>query len=288
MTKKKKNIAKSLIHHYRWLIVDEDTKESKVSFRLNILNFLLLIAFLSLFIFGISFLFLKYSPFKDYFIDDTAQRGNNLAEKQELLELNEKLLSLEDSLQVNELYLTAISDVISGKVEVAKVDSLVAKQSPVLLNDKKLYATPEDSIFRMKIAEEELADLKQNSNVDSFLLFPPVRGIVTASYDITINHLATDIAASKGDDIKSIADGKVIFTDWTPDSGNIIIVLHRDDMISIYKHCLQVFKKAGDEVSKGDLIASIGNGGELTTGPHLHFELWIQGNAVNAEDYIDF
>lgn len=286
MASDKKNIRNRLIHHYRWLIVDEDTKVSQFSLRLNMLNFLLFISFLLLFVFALSFLFLKYSPFKDYFIDSPTE--SNLVQKKELLELNDKLINLEDSLRANQLYLTAISKVMSGRVKAAEVDSLVAKQSPVLLDDKSLLPTQEDSIFRMRMAKEELEELKAKSHSDNQLLFPPVRGIITASYDITQHHLATDIAASKGDDIKSIADGKVIFTDWSPDTGNIIMVQHPYEMISIYKHCSQVYKKVGDEVDKGDLIAAVGNGGEFTTGPHLHFELWIQGNAVNAEEYIDF
>ncbi|MXV37495.1 peptidoglycan DD-metalloendopeptidase family protein [Flavobacteriaceae bacterium Ap0902] len=288
MSKPKKNIAKRLIHHYRWLIVDEDTNQSKVSFRLNILNFLLLLSFFLLFSFGIIFLILKYSPIKDYFIDPQNTSQAALANKKELIQLNEKLMNLEDSLQANTIYLTAMSNVMSGRLSVEKVDSLMAKEIPILLDNANLMASEQDSLFRLQIAEEELQDFKSKPKEDNQLLFPPVRGVITASYDFTVNHLATDIAASKGDDIQTIADGVVIFTEWSPDTGNNIIVQHKNEMISIYKHCSQLYKNIGEEVEKGDVIASIGNGGELTSGPHLHFELWIQGKAVNAEEYIDF
>lgn len=285
--KKKKNIKHKLIYHYRWLIVDEDTNESKVSFRLNILNFLLLFSlFLTTCFFAI-FLLLKYTPVKEYFLNSSGV-NSSIAEHRELLKLNDEMMALEDSLKKNELYLTAISNVISGKFKAAEVDSLLAKQTPVLLDDKKLKASEKDSIFRIEIAKEELEGLKKVTTKENQLLFPPVRGIVTSSYDVKTGHLATDIAASKGDDVKTIADGKIVLIDWSPDTGNIIMVQHDNDMISIYKHCSQVFKKVGDEVGRGDVIASVGNGGELTTGPHLHFELWIKGNAVNPEEYIDF
>ena len=287
MEKPKKNIAKKLIHHYRWMIVDEDTHESKVSVRLNILNILLLAAFLTLLIVGLTLLTLKFSPLKTYFIEKE-ESVDLVKSKREMLQLNERMIALEDSLARNTLFLEHIQKVVTGDLKAAEVDSMMAKKI-TLLNDESLQASEEDSIFREQIAKEELEALRNAGTQESSgFLYPPVRGVITAGYDVTENHLATDIAAQSGQDIKVIADGIVVFADWNPDTGNTVIVQHQNEMMSMYKHCSKLFNKVGDEVEKGDVIAAVGNTGELTTGPHLHFELWIQGKAVDAEQYIEF
>lgn len=287
MAKTKKNIAKRLIHHYRWMIVDDDTHESKISMRINLLNVLLMCACLTLLIVGLTFLVLKYSPLKSYFVEQP--KFDEVKSKKELLELNEKMIAAEDSLLQNQLYIEHLRKVVSGDLKATKVDSLMAKQSPTIADKDMLKASEEDSLFRVQMAQEELENLKTTKKQSTIeTLYPPVRGVITNHFDVTENHLATDIAAKMGESIKTIADGAVVFADWNPETGNSIIVRHKNDMMSIYKHCSKVFKKVGDEVEKGAVIAEVGNTGELTTGPHLHFELWVQGNAVDAEEYIDF
>lgn len=288
MAKKKKNIAKRLIHHYRWMIVDDDTHESKISIRINMLNFLLTLAFFIMLMIGSAYLVLRYSPLKHYFVEQELS-GDELKYKKQLLELNENMIALEDSLAKNELYVEHLRKVVTGDIKAAEVDSLMAKQTPTIEDEALLKPSEKDSLFRVQMAQEELEDLKRTKKVEEIeLLFKPVRGIVTSHFDITQNHLATDIAAQEGENIKSIADGVVIFTEWNPDTGNAIIVRHDNEMVAIYKHCSKVFKEIGEQVDKGDVIAEVGNTGELSTGPHLHFELWIKGQAVDAEDYIDF
>ena len=287
MQKPKKNIAKKLIHHYRWMIVDEDTHESKISIRLNMLNTLLIGAFLTLLVAGLTFLALKYSPLKSYFIEERAG-FDEVKSKKELLQITERVIALEDSLASNTLFLTHLQKVVSGDLQAAEVDSMMAKKI-TQLNDESLKASEEDSLFREQIAKEELEALKNNKpTTNSNFLYPPVRGVITGHFDVTENHLATDIAAKIGEEVKSIANGVVVFADWNPETGNTIIVQHKDEIMSMYKHCSKLFNKVGDEVEKGDVIAAVGNTGELTSGPHLHFELWIQGKAVDAEQFIEF
>ena len=119
--------------------------------------------------------------------------------------------------------------------------------------------------------------------------FTPLTGIVSAGYSPSKTHYGVDIVAKSNEPIKCVADGTVIFTDYDfSDSGYVIAVQHRNNMISIYKHNSAILKKVGNFVSGGEIIAIIGNTGELTTGPHLHFELWFNGNPVNPEDFISF
>lgn len=288
MAKKKKNIKSRLIHHYRWMLVDDSTREAKFSMRITILNLLLVFAFLTTLLFGLAYAVLKFSPLKTYFIDETITFDQVKSEK-EILRLNEKIIAIEDTLNRNNLFIQHLQKVVSGDLKAAEVDSLMSKSTPVLLDDKSLKASAEDSLFRAQIAQEELESLKNSTTTNNLAtLYPPVRGIITGKYSISENHLATDIAAPIGESVKAVTKGIVVFSGWNPDTGNTIILKHDNDVMTMYKHCAKVFKEIGDEVAKGDVIASVGNTGELTTGPHLHFELWIQGHAVDAEEYIEF
>jgi murein DD-endopeptidase MepM/ murein hydrolase activator NlpD len=117
-------------------------------------------------------------------------------------------------------------------------------------------------------------------------LFSPISGIVSAPFDLRKEHYGVDIVAKTDEPVKCIADGSVLIASWTQDSGYVIVVQHRNNLISVYKHNSALLKKVGNLVSAGEIIAFIGNTGELTTGPHLHFELWMNGNPVDPEDFV--
>ena len=145
----------------------------------------------------------------------------------------------------------------------------------------------------MALREEvELEDkyniFERNGNDASLVLFPPVNGSVSQQYDVKNKHYAIDIVTETGSPVKVVADGIVVFSEWTSETGFVIIVEHKDGLLSVYKHNGSLSKTQGDLVVTGEVIASVGNTGELTTGPHLHFELWNNGKPVNPSDYIDF
>ena len=118
--------------------------------------------------------------------------------------------------------------------------------------------------------------------------FPPIIGIITAPFNPKIEHYGVDIVAKEKEPIKCIANGVVIFSSWTVEEGWIIAIQHSKNFVSIYKHNSALLKKVGNFVEAGDIIAIMGNSGELTTGPHLHFELWYEGVPVNPADFILF
>lgn len=289
MSKKKKNIASRLVKHYKCMLVDENTQDVKISIRLNLLNLLLIFALVSIIIVVSTFLTIRYSPLKNYFLPHS-EITSELKYKRELLKLNERIYAIEDSLAYNQLFIKHLQKVVSGDFKATQVDSLMTKKTSNFVNNDELKASHEDSIFRIQIAKEELEDLTQDnkSKTNPYLLFTPVKGVLTAGYDLTVNHYAVDIAAKSGESVKAIEKGTIIFADWNPETGNSIVIRHANDMISQYKHMSKVFKKAGYEVKRGEVIAIVGSSGELSTGPHLHFELWIKGKAVDPEKYIDF
>jgi murein DD-endopeptidase MepM/ murein hydrolase activator NlpD len=152
----------------------------------------------------------------------------------------------------------------------------------------------EDSIIRQLFEEESEYDLSvfnrrgKIGSISQLHFFPPVKGIVTNSFQATKSHYGTDIVSGADEAVKSTLDGTVTMATWTLETGWVIQVQHSNNLISVYKHNAELLKRAGDYVKAGEPIAIIGNSGELTTGPHLHFELWHNGVALNPEDYILF
>ncbi len=150
-----------------------------------------------------------------------------------------------------------------------------------------------DSSFRAEYERNDLSLVRfGGEEVDELrdvYLFKPIEGIVTDGFDPTVDHYGTDLVAKEDEPVKSVADGVVIFSSWTLEGGYVIGIQHsRGNLISVYKHNSDLLKNVGSFVFGGEIIAIIGNTGELTSGPHLHFELWNEGQAVDPENYIAF
>jgi murein DD-endopeptidase MepM/ murein hydrolase activator NlpD len=129
---------------------------------------------------------------------------------------------------------------------------------------------------------------KSLSTLNDYFFFAPLKGVITNGFNPASNHYGVDITSKENDAVKATLDGTVVLSTWTLATGNVIIIQHKDNIISVYEHNSVLMKKAGDQVKAGDVIAIVGNSGELTTGPHLHFELWYQGSPVNPIDYVTF
>jgi murein DD-endopeptidase MepM/ murein hydrolase activator NlpD len=112
--------------------------------------------------------------------------------------------------------------------------------------------------------------------------------VITNEFNASQNHYGIDIVAKQNEAIKCVLDGTVILSNWTLETGYTIAIQHQQNIVSVYKHNSALLKKEGEFVKAGDPIAIVGQTGELTTGPHLHFELWSDGNPVNPKDYINF
>ena len=156
---------------------------------------------------------------------------------------------------------------------------------------KSINLTPikEDSILREKVKKEDKYNLFESAKLNtSFILFPPVKGTISQEYDAKERHYAVDIVTERDTPVKATADGTVIFAEWTTEAGYVIILEHSQGLISVYKHNALLTKSQGDLVLAGEVIATTGNTGELTTGPHLHFELWSNGYPINPTNFIDF
>ena len=197
--------------------------------------------------------------------------------------------SLQQVLNKQNLYIMNIQDIFSGKVPIDSVqtlDSLTAAREDTLME-----RTKREEEFRRQYEENEkynLTSITSQPDVTGLILYRPTRGMVSDHFNAEKKHYGTDIAANPNESVLATMDGTVILSTYTAETGYLIGVQHNQDLISIYKHCGSLLKKEGERVKGGEAIALVGNSGTLSTGPHLHFELWYKGHPVNPEKYIVF
>ncbi len=283
--RKRKEIRQKLLHKYRLVILNENTYEEKISFKLSRLNVFITGSLFIVCLIGLTTLLIAFTPLREYIPGYSSTKL-----KKQAIELTYKTDSLVTVLNYTNKYLDNIRKVLNGDITNNKInrDSIFEQFK---LDPSSIDLTPikEDSILRAQVALEDKYNLfeKNTENVHQ-ILFAPINGTISQEYDFDKRHYAIDIVATKGTPVKSVADGIVIFSEWTSETGFVIILEHKNGLLSVYKHNGSLNKSQGDLVQAGEVIASVGNTGELTTGPHLHFELWNNGSPVNPKDYIDF
>ncbi|ADY29172.1 MULTISPECIES: M23 family metallopeptidase [Cellulophaga] len=283
--KKRKEIKRKLLNKYRLVILNEDTFEEKISFKLSRLNVFVLGWISTFVLIALTTVLIAFTPLREYIPGYSSTKL-----KKQATELTYKTDSLVNVLNYTNKYLSNIRMVLSGDVANNKMnrDSLF-EQVKIDPNTVDLSPIKEDLNLRAQVALEDKYNLFGNTKTESSLvLFSPVSGTISQDYDKDKKHFAVDVVAPKDSPIKSVAQGTVIFADWTTETGYVIIVEHKDNLLSVYKHNSALHKAQGEIVKAGEVIATIGNTGEITTGPHLHFELWSNGTSVNPTNYIDF
>jgi murein DD-endopeptidase MepM/ murein hydrolase activator NlpD len=283
--KKRKEIRRKLLHKYRLVILNESTFEEKISFKLSRLNVFVTGSLFIIGLIGLTTLLIAFTPLREYIPGYSSTKL-----KRQATELTYKTDSLITVLNYTNKYLNNIRMVLRGDIENNQInrDSLF-EQFKIDPSTVDLSPIREDSILRAEVALEDKYNLfESNKEGEGLVLFSPVSGTISQEYDAQNKHYAVDIVALKDTPVKSVAAGTVIFSEWTTETGYVIIMEHKNGILSVYKHNGSLNKNQGDFVRAGEVIASVGNTGELTTGPHLHFELWNKGNPVNPADYIDF
>ena len=278
--KRAKKFKKKLLHKYRLVILNEETFEERFSFKLNRLNVFVFSTLFALFLILATTFIIAFTPLREYI-----PGYSSTALKKKATRLAYKTDSLQQILDVNEQYLASIKKVLTGDVKTVNFnkDSLieVAKTDPSVL----IRTSRNDSLLREAVAKED----KYNPLIaPQYALFAPVKGTISENYDSTSKHYAVDVVTVKDSPVKAVADGTVIFAEWTAATGYVIILKHDNNLISVYKHNAMLTKEQGEIVKAGEVIGTVGNTGELTTGPHLHFELWRDGFPVNPTSFIDF
>ena len=276
------NFWKKLLHKYRFVIITDDSFEEKLSIKLSRLNIFAFSGFVVFTCFFVAVILIRYTPLKEYIPGKSTSQA-----KKELIALVIKSDSLEKTLHNREVYLQNINNIINGNELITPnmTETIQKKEGDVSFEKSK-----EDSILRAIVeAEDKGSIIIRNNNKNDFLIFyTPISGIVTDKFDSKTKHFGIDLVAKEKTRISSVLEGTVVISNWTSETGYVIGIQHKNDYFSLYKHNSVLLRSVGDFVNASDHIAIIGNSGELSSGPHLHFELWHKGTPVNPEDYILF
>lgn len=282
--KKKGKLKQKLTDQYRLVVLNEDTFEERFSLKLSRLNVFVLGGVLSFLLILITTFIITFTPIKEFI---PGYSSTTLKIKATKLALQTD--SLQRRLAIMHDYTKALQPILTGEIEAEIIDSLDIEANKIVIIDSLLNASREDSIFREKIESQDRFPIQNNAETNvKIVFFAPLTGTISENFDAKTKHLAVDIVAKNGTPVKATADGTVIFSGWNTETGYVIILKHAHDYISVYKHNATLLKEQGDFVKSGEVIASVGSTGELTTGPHLHFELWSGGYAVNPTNLIDF
>ena len=283
---KKKRLIKRLKNKFRLVILNDTTFEEKLSFRLSPMNVFILFISGSFLLISLITILIAFTPLREFIPGYT-----DVSLRQNLTNMVLKVDSLENDLTVKQHYLNNLRLIIQGKLP-----------SDTLLNDSALVPqydqearkiSKEDSLFRDFVEKEDAFNISNEKAGKSIGLlsgtyfFTPLNGLVTGHFEPKKDHYGVDIVAPENEAIKATLKGVVIFAGWTSETGHVISLQHDNNLISTYKHNSVLMKEVGDVVKAGYAIAIIVNSGELTDGPHLHFELWYNGTALNPEEYIN-
>lgn len=285
MTQKKfkNNIINFFNKKFRLVVINDETLEEEGLLKISRSNIIALISLVVIFIFIISFLIIVYSPLNKHL----PGKSSDLVQK-EFIQLALKSDSLASALSISSLYLSNIESIIKGdSISFEYLDDSLNK---IDNSEVSFFKSKEDSLLRMRVEKEDQSSLNLNSKRRNkqFLFFPPVEGFVSDSFNLQTNHYGIDLVAKSGTKIKSIGEGTVIVSDWNPQTGYVLGIQHSENFISFYKHCSVLLKNVGEIITTGENIAIIGNSGELSSGPHLHLELWKSGTPLDPSLYISF
>ncbi|MEN8769225.1 MAG: M23 family metallopeptidase [Candidatus Arcticimaribacter sp.] len=284
-TSRSKRIKKKLLSRYRLVILNEQTFEEQLYFRLTRLNVIIICTFLFALLFTGTIALVSYTPIKEFIPGYASTKMRKQAAENAF-----RLDSLLNAYRQSNQQLSAIRKVLTGEVDIAEIkEYAINLDTQNIVNPSVLKRSKQDSLLRSLVEQEDKYSvaLTSGSKVD-FVLYPPATGNLSQVYDPVNKHYAVDIVLNENAPIKAVAEGTVIFSEWTADTGYVIIIEHPYGLLSAYKHNASLSKSQGETVAAGEVIATAGNTGEYSTGYHLHFELWSDGFPMNPENFIDF
>ncbi len=285
-TGKRENKNK-LKNKFRFSIFNDTTHEELFVFRANGILSILTILLFVVFLIGSVTLLISFTSLRELI------PGYPSAESRRTLIQNTlKIDSLQNEVNIWRLQLANIQRIATGKKPL-HLDSILnlphtVQAEPANISD----LSRDDSLLRMQVMKEEQFGISSRQQkieqIEGIHFFPPVRGVVTQEYNVAINHPYIDIAAPENSVVSAVLAGTVIAADWNDNTGYVIQIQHDNNLVSIYKHNAKLLKKTGDAVTAGTPVALVGDKGTLSTGPHLHFELWHKGQPIDPAQYIKF
>ncbi len=290
MAIKKKNKKRSkafwnnIKFKYKLTIINENTLEEVAGLRVSKLNGISVLLSLLTVLFLVAAVIITFTPLRNYL-----PGYMNSEIRAQVVENALRADSLRLLVERQNLYIMNIQDIFQGKIKADTVHSIDSLTN--VREDSLMERTQREAEFRKQYEETEkynLTTITAHPEVDGLIFYRPTRGMISSPFNAEQKHFGTDIAANPGESVLATLDGTVILSTYTAETGYLIEIQHNQDLVSVYKHCGSLLKNAGDAVKAGEAIALVGNTGQLSTGPHLHFELWHKGRAVNPELYIVF
>jgi len=289
--KKKPGFWVRVRNRYRLVVMNDSTFEENFSLKLTPLNIFVAAGIISIIMIVLTVSLVAFTPLREYI----PGYGAEVKTRKELINLALKVDSLQYELSLRTQVMDNIKNIINGNIPTDSSKNASQKSSHPSGEIKDGIApSKEDSAFRSEVESQDKYSLAFSErktgkeSISNFFFFTPVKGMVTASFNASEEHYGVDIAAKENEPIKATLDGMVLFAGWTSETGYTIEIQHSNNMVSAYKHNSVLLKKAGQFVKAGEAIAVIGNSGEQTSGPHLHFELWYNGNAIDPQEYMVF
>jgi murein DD-endopeptidase MepM/ murein hydrolase activator NlpD len=281
----RKKLFQMLKDHYRLIIYNDSTIQTVWSIKLTPIKVLTLGGLGAIMLILLTSVIIAYTPLRENI------PGYPSAKVRQQIIVNYMLVdSLENEIKLRDSYFDKIRTVFQGEVPPEETQE---NDSDIKTYDVKFNKFNADSAFKDELEAEKqnlsaTSPQKKVSRISSLHFYTPLHGKIINKFNSRSGHLAVDVSGKLNARIASVMDGTVIFAGWTMDAGNCVYIQHDNNIISVYKHNGEVLKKIGDSVKAGDEIAIMGNTGELTAGPHLHFELWRNGTALDPDNYIDF
>ncbi|RUA34348.1 MAG: M23 family peptidase [Bacteroidetes bacterium] len=286
----RKTMSNWLTTRYQMVVRNEENLAEVSTFNFTYAK-VVVISLLTFVLIFIGALYLSQSLLSQWF----DPRHTTMEYNQKLLTLTMEMDSLKSRLRAQDRFIGNVQTILKGDIpkgetyrepDQIKTDELNKDMNPQSMNVG-------DSIIRQEFEEQDFSLTSYSSNnyseeLKDIFFFPPLQGIVSSPYDLSIDHYGIDIVAKTNEPVKSIADGTVILSSWTQEGGYVIAIQHRANLISVVRHNSALLKKVGNFVNAGEVISIIGNSGELTSGPHVHLEIWYNGNPVDPEEFITF
>lgn len=284
--KNKKPILEKLKQRLRFVLFDDQSYEELKSMTLTRFQILTRVLSVLLFLFSLIAALIAFSPLREYI---PGYSPPHLSE--DLIRLSLKTDQLLEEIQIKDQKLEILEKVLRGE---SFDDSSYADTSRIaLVNEEDLKASKKDTIFRQTIEREGRFDVLSETTekpleLINIAFYAPLKGLISDSFNLQNEHFGVDVLAAENEAIKASLGGTVVFSDWTTETGYSIAIQHENNLISLYKHNSVLLKKPGEQVKAGDVIAIIGNSGGFSSGPHLHFEMWHKGRAIDPEHHILF
>jgi murein DD-endopeptidase MepM/ murein hydrolase activator NlpD len=286
--KPKKTLSNWLTGRYQLIIRNEENFAEKTSLGFTYSKVILFSVTMVTLLFLLSLLLSKTLLAK-WFDPRHAQIEMN----RQLFDLAQKVDSLAIEVDRKDQFILTFQRVLSGDTSEFKDPAQFFKgENKPLAKPTEMKLAPADSAFRKEFEKSDLSIITLASvryrELQETFFFSPITGFISDRFDIKKGHYGVDVVAKTNEPVKNVADGTIIFASWTQDSGYVIMIQHRGNIISVYKHNAELLKKVGTFVNAGEIISIVGNSGEMTDGPHLHFELWYNGNPLNPEEFVTF